>query len=117
MCPRKRDSHEKEYTVTVNKKLSKDFEKRMSQPMYIKELDRFTRECTVKVTGDNSFNIVLTQGLNRQIRRMCQILGYKVVKLQRIRIMNILLGDLQTGQYRPVTRNEYDELLSQLNRD
>ena len=71
----------------------------------------------MKVTGDNSFNIVLTQGLNRQIRRMCQILGYKVVKLQRIRIMNILLGDLQTGQYRPVTRNEYDELLSQLNRD
>ena len=101
------NGHEKEYIVSVNK----------PQPMYIKELDRFTRECTVKVTGDNSFNIVLTQGLNRQIRRMCQILGYKVVKLQRIRIMNILLGDLQTGQYRPVTRNEYDELLSQLNRD
>ena len=111
------NGHEKEYTVTVNKKLSKDFEKRMSQPMYIKELDRWTRNCTVKVTGDYSFNIILTQGLNRQIRRMCQILGYKVVKLQRIRIMNILLGDLQTGQYRQVTSNEYNELLSQINRD
>ncbi|MDY5806339.1 MAG: 23S rRNA pseudouridine synthase F, partial [Lachnospira sp.] len=85
--------------------------------MYIKELDRWTRNCTVKVTGDYSFNIILTQGLNRQIRRMCQILGYKVVKLQRIRIMNILLGDLQTGQYRQVTSNEYNELLSQINRD
>ena len=71
----------------------------------------------MKVTGDYSFNIILTQGLNRQIRRMCQILGYKVVKLQRIRIMNILLGDLQTGQYRQVTSNEYNELLSQINRD
>ncbi len=110
------NGHEKEYIVTVNKKLEPDFAKKMSQPMYIKELDRWTKKCAVKVVDERIFNIILTQGLNRQIRRMSQILGYKVVKLKRIRIMNINLGNLKTGEYRYVSDSEYKTLVEMIGR-
>jgi 23S rRNA pseudouridine2604 synthase len=105
------NGHEKEYVVKVNRDLEPDFAKEMSKPMYIEELDRWTKKCRVKIIDSRTFGIVLTQGLNRQIRRMCQQLGYKVVGLKRIRIMNINLGSLKTGQYRNVTDSEYSELV------
>ncbi|WP_024864811.1 pseudouridine synthase [Butyrivibrio sp. FCS014] len=86
--------HEKEYRVTVDKDIDDEFIRKMSGGLYLKELDRTTRPCTVKRTGDRSFDIVLTQGLNRQIRRMCDSLGYKVITLKRIRVMSIKLSDL-----------------------
>jgi 23S rRNA pseudouridine2604 synthase len=95
----------------VSRDLESDFAKEMSKPMYIEELDRWTKKCKVKIIDNRTFRIVLTQGLNRQIRRMCQQLGYKVVELKRIRIMNINLGSLKTGQYRNVTDSEYRELV------
>ena len=77
-----KNEHEKEYIVEVDKNLSDDFERRMSEPMYLKELDKTTRPCSVIKTGKKTFRIILKQGLNRQIRRMCSNLGYKVVKLK-----------------------------------
>ena len=100
--------HEKEYFVTVNKPLDKEFIRRMSRGVPI--LDTVTRPCKVVQTGECSFRIILTQGLNRQIRRMCEYFGYQVVKLKRIRIMNITLGDLPSGSYREVSREEQEEL-------
>ena len=95
-----KNEHEKEYIVEVDKNLSDDFECRMSEPMYLKELDKTTRPCRVIKAGKKTFRIILKQGLNRQIRRMCSNLGYKVVKLKRIRIMNIELNDLPAGATR-----------------
>ena len=110
-----KNEHEKEYIVEVDKNLSDDFERRMSEPMYLKELDKTTRPCRVIKTGKKTFRIILKQGLNRQIRRMCSNLGYKVVKLKRIRIMNIELGNLPVGQYRKVTDSELKELMRNFN--
>lgn len=93
--------HEKEYEVTVDIDVTGDFLKAMSSGMYLKDLDRRTRPCVVKKTGKRSFNIVLTQGLNRQIRRMCAALGANVIKLKRIRVMSVKLKDydLTPGKY------------------
>ncbi len=95
------NDHEKEYEVTVDKEITEFFIKSMSQGIYIKELDRKTKPCVVKRTGDSSFNIILTQGLNRQIRRMCETLGFNVIKLKRIRVVTVKLSDykLRPGQY------------------
>jgi 23S rRNA pseudouridine2604 synthase len=95
------NAHEKEYEVTTDKKVTDDFLKKMSEGVYIAELDRTTRPCKVSKTGENSFNIILTQGLNRQIRRMCAALDHKVLKLKRIRVLNVRLEDydLKPGQY------------------
>lgn len=103
-----RNFHEKEYVVTVNKEITPEFLKAMSNGVPI--LDTITRSCQVYAINKRTFGIVLTQGLNRQIRRMCEYFGYKVVKLKRIRVMNIELGDLPIGQYREVTKEEYHEL-------
>ena len=103
--------HEKEYLVSVDKPVNEAFLKGMAAPVYLKELDVTTRECKVEQTGKCSFRIILTQGYNRQIRRMCQAFGYKVTKLKRIRIMNIHLGDLKVGTYREVKPREMKELL------
>lgn len=110
------NGHEKEYIVTVNKSIDDTFVRNMSQGMYIKELDRTTKKCQVTKVSDKTFRIILTQGLNRQIRRMCAQLGYKVIKLTRIRIMNVQLGDLETGQYRKLTDEEVKKLNKQLER-
>lgn len=104
--------HEKEYLVTVNKVVTADFIKRMSEGVPI--LDTVTRKCEVEATGKYTFRIVLTQGLNRQIRRMCEYFGYRVTKLKRIRIMNIHLGKLRTGGYRNVTDAELKTLYAMI---
>ncbi len=98
--------HEKEYVVKVNRPVDRSFIEKMSRGIYLEELNTTTRPCQVRQTGKDIFHIILTQGLNRQIRRMCQALGYKVVMLRRIRIMNIRLGDLLTGSWRPLTQKE-----------
>ncbi len=107
---RARYGHEKEYKVTVEKPVTEDFLEKMSRGVHItdreKGLDEVTRPCKVTKTGKYTFSIVLTQGLNRQIRRMCQSLGYKVKKLVRIRIMNIELGALRPGEWRKLTEQE-----------
>ena len=107
-----RNYHEKEYEVEVDKPFDDEFIKKMSEGVPI--LDTVTRRCKLKRTGKMSFNIILTQGLNRQIRRMCEYFGYKVVKLKRIRIMNIRLGNIKPGSSRNVTDQEYNELLKGL---
>ena len=100
--------HEKEYVVQVNKAITSDFTKKMSRGVPI--LDTVTRPCTVITIDKYTFKIIITQGLNRQIRRMCEYFGYKVTKLRRIRIMNITLGNLQVGTYRNVTETELERL-------
>lgn len=104
--------HEKEYIVRVNKKITNDFIEKMRNG--VKILDTVTRKCEVKRIDDYTFNIILTQGLNRQIRRMCEALSYKVLYLERIRVMNILLGNLKRGSYREVTTEELEELLKNI---
>ena len=112
---RSANGHEKEYIVEVNKDIDDEFVKNMSKGVYLEELERTTLPCRVYKDGKRKFRIILTQGLNRQIRRMCDNLGYRVVDLKRIRIMNIVLGDLKEGSYRNVTDKEYRKLLSMLN--
>ena len=104
---RNRNNHEKEYIVRVDREINKDFIQRMSNGVEI--LETITKSCLVRKLGPKKFKIILTQGLNRQIRRMCESLGYKVRSLKRVRIMNIRL-DLPIGQYREFTQDELLEL-------
>ncbi|NEX01346.1 23S rRNA pseudouridine2604 synthase [Pseudobutyrivibrio sp. NOR37] len=108
------NAHEKEYIVTVDKDITADFIKDMSSGVYLEELDVTTRKCRVTKTGPREFRIVLTQGLNRQIRRMCQTFGYRVRTLKRVRIMNIELGNLKEDTYRDVNSKEIKELMKML---
>ena len=104
---RARNNHEKEYLVSVSRPINRDFIQRMSNG--VKILDTITKNCFVKQLGPKKFKIILTQGLNRQIRRMCESLGYRVRSLKRVRIMNIKL-DVPTGIYREFTKGELLEL-------
>ena len=104
--------HEKEYKVTVDREITEEFGKQMSEGVSI--LDTVTRPCKVEKMGKYTFSIVLTQGLNRQIRRMCEALGYEVRDLVRVRIVNIRLGSLKEGQYRKLTDAELDELYEEI---
>lgn len=104
--------HEKEYQVTVDKPITHEFLTKMSSG--VKILGTTTLPCQIKKTGEKAFTIILTQGLNRQIRRMCETLGYRVKTLKRIRIMNIHLGNLKLGQWRNLTPNEMKELMRRL---
>lgn len=106
--------HEKEYIVRVNKPMSRDFMKKMSDGMLLKDLNERTRPCFVKEEGRFVFRIILTQGLNRQIRRMCKQLGYGVVSIKRIRIANVLLGKMNPGDIRAVTGAELKELYAEV---
>ncbi len=113
--------HEKEYVVSVNKSIDDEFIKKMSEGVKIKKVEKgvtifeeVTRPCKVTKISSHTFKIILTQGLNRQIRRMCEACGYKVSTLQRVRIMNIKLGKLKEGTYRNVTEEELKELLKAL---
>jgi 23S rRNA pseudouridine2604 synthase len=108
---RAKNNHEKEYIVKVNQPISEKFLNKMRNGVPI--LDTVTRKCHVEMIDKLSFKIILTQGLNRQIRRMCEFLGYEVVSLKRIRIMNIQL-DQPLGRYRELTLNELDLLNNQL---
>lgn len=107
---RSRNNHEKEYIVRVNKKVTNEFIRKMGNGIPI--LDTVTKKCKVWKINSYTFKIILTQGLNRQIRRMCEYLGYEVVKLKRLRIMNVELGTLQPGKYRTFTRKELKDLVS-----
>ena len=104
---RARNNHEKEYIVSVNRPINRDFIQSMSNGVEI--LETVTKNCFVKQLGPKKFKIILTQGLNRQIRRMCESLGYRVKSLKRIRIMNIKL-DVPIGKYRELTKEEIFEL-------
>ncbi|MFT4684229.1 MAG: 23S rRNA pseudouridine2604 synthase [Urechidicola sp.] len=104
---RARNNHEKEYIVTVNKPITTDFIKRMGNGIPV--LDTYTKKCIVEQIDEYSFKIILTQGLNRQIRRMCEYLEYRVTKLKRTRIMNITL-DVSVGQWRDLTTDELKEI-------
>lgn len=106
--------HEKEYLVWVDKTVTSEFVKKMSQGIYLPEFGRTTRTCRVKKESRNLFSIILTQGWNRQIRRMCEACGYRVRDLQRIRIMNLKLGDLAEGKVRRVSKEEYLGLMREL---
>lgn len=105
---RSRNNHEKEYVVVVDQVITEDFLEGMRNGVPI--LDQVTKNCKVTQVDPRCFNIVLTQGLNRQIRRMTEHFGFEVRKLRRIRIMNVHLGDLQKGQYRDLTKEEFEEL-------
>lgn len=109
---REEHGHEKEYIVTVDRPLTKEFIQQMEAGVEI--LDTTTKPCKVKQLGPRKFNITLTQGLNRQIRRMCSALGYNVRRLQRTRIMNIHLGNLPVGQWRDLTTQELQEMFQML---
>lgn len=109
-----RNMHEKEYIVTVNRSVTDDFLKGMAEGVRIYDSNKeqwvVTRQCKVCKKNDKTFSIILTQGLNRQIRKMCEHFGYKVTKLRRIRVMNVLLGDMKPGEIRYVTEEELTEL-------
>ena len=115
---RARYGHEKEYKVTVNQPITDEFVYKMASGVRIidreKKMDVITRPCKVEKIGKYTFSIILTQGLNRQIRRMCDALGYKVTRLVRVRIMNVKLGGLKTGAVRKLTEQELKELYEQV---
>ena len=102
------NNHEKEYVVNVDKPLKPDFVQKMANGVPI--LDTVTKKCYVRKDGPYTFTIILIQGLNRQIRRMCEYLGYQVVKLRRVRIMNVTLKDLPVGKWRDLTSGEMVEI-------
>jgi 23S rRNA pseudouridine2604 synthase len=104
------NNHEKEYQVTVDKPLKADFLNKMSNGIPI--LETVTKKCFVSKDGPYTFTIILTQGLNRQIRRMCEYLGYQVTKLKRVRIMTVTLKDLPVGKWRNLTAAEMEEINS-----
>ena len=106
---RSENSNEKEYVVKVDNEITKDFLYKMSNGVNI--LDTITKKCKTQKTGKYEFKIILTQGINRQIRRMCEALGYKVKKLKRVRIMNIDLGNLSVGKLRELSKSEIEGLL------
>lgn len=102
--------HEKEYLVKVNKEITPDFLTKMSQGVYLKDLDIKTRECELKKIGKFTFCIVLTQGVNRQIRRMCDACGYRVQELKRTRVMHVELGKLAPGEYKELGQEDVQRL-------
>lgn len=110
------EHHEKEYVVKVTKELTPDFKEKMEAGVFLSELNRRTKPCKIEILGKYTFKIILTQGLNRQIRRMCQELGYRVNALQRIRVANITLGKLKPGTFRRVSGEELQELYAMIGR-
>ncbi len=115
---RSENDHEKEYLVYVHKPIDREFKYLMEEGVEIfnpvKNELTVTQPCKVRIIGEKNFKIILKQGLNRQIRRMCSALGYKVVYLKRIRIMNLTLDNLNKGQYRILSDDEYNDLMKQL---
>lgn len=108
------NSHEKEYVATVNNQVTESFLDKMRRGMHLDELNADTMPCVCTKTGNREFHIILKQGLNRQIRRMCAACGYRVETLKRIRIMNIHLGNIPQGNFRNVTDAEFDKLIKDL---
>lgn len=106
------NNHEKEYIVSVDKRITDDFIRKMSNGIPI--LGTRTKKCKVEKINERTFRIILVQGLNRQIRRMCEYLDYRVIKLKRIRIMNVKLGRLKVGEWRPLTKQEIDVIMEKV---
>ena len=104
------NAHEKEYIVRVNRPVWQEMLEKMEKGVYLKELKTTTRPCKVKKISNNSFSIVLTQGLNRQIRRMCETFNAKVTMLKRVRVVNVTLSGLNPGEYRKLSNDEIDSL-------
>lgn len=111
---RARNQHEKEYIVSLDKSITEDFLQGMRKGVYLEELEETTKKCLVEKINDTSCRIVLTQGLNRQIRRMCEHFGYRVMKLVRVRVVNVKLGNLKSGKYRGLTAEELHILKGKL---
>lgn len=111
---RAKNEHEKEYIVTVDKLVTAEFIEKMASGMWLEEIGMQTRKCKVTKISDKKLKIILTQGLNRQIRRMCRACDYHVRKLVRVRIMNIHLGDLEKGRYRELSAEEIEGLFKSL---
>lgn len=107
---RGKNRHEKEYEVSVNQRITESFLENMRKGIFLKDLGVKTRPCRIARTGEQSFRIILTQGLNRQIRRMCDSQGYHVLSLKRIRVANLTLDGLRPGEYRKLTETEQKEL-------
>lgn len=110
------NNHEKEYVVQTDRPVTEEFVRKMEAGVWLEQLNVTTKPCRVVITGRQEFSITLTQGLNRQIRRMCEALGYGVHSLKRIRIMNVHLGNLKAGTFRKVTRQEYEVLTRMLDK-
>lgn len=106
--------HEKEYVVKLTRPYDEKFLRQMSRGVYLEELGKKTRPCMVKPVSEKTFDIILTEGLNREIRRMCEALGYRVSDLCRIRIMNLKLDGIKEGEYRDITESEKNELERQI---
>ncbi len=106
--------HEKEYIVDIDRPVSPDFLRKMAGGVRLDELDRTTAPCICEKTGEKQFRIILIQGLNRQIRRMCKVCGARVTRLKRVRVMNIRLADLPVGKWRDVSAEERQELIREL---
>ena len=107
------NGHEKEYVVRIKNKVSDELIKKFKEGIYLKDLEQTTRPAFAERLSEYTFKVVLTQGLNRQIRRMCKACGAEVRSLKRVRIVNILLGDLKPGEYRELTGDELTELFRQ----
>lgn len=112
-CMKAAEKHEKEYIVKVRDEITDEFLEKMGQGVFLGELNQTTRPCQVEKIGKYTFRIILTQGLNRQIRRMCKECGNPVMQLKRVRVMNILLGKMKPGDYRIVEGTELEELYRQ----
>lgn len=109
-CMKAAEKHEKEYIVKVKEEITDEFVQKMSQGVYLKELNVTTRPCVVEKIGKYTFRIILTQGLNRQIRRMCKECKNQVTQLKRVRVMNIELGQMKPGSFREIKGNELEDL-------
>lgn len=110
------NAHEKEYIVKINKPVYKELLENLSKGVYLKDLHKTTRPCTVKRVSKDTFSIVLTQGLNRQIRRMCEAFDVKVLQLKRIRVVNVTLSGLNPGEYRKLSNEEITKLKKAVNK-
>ena len=111
---RSRYGHEKEYIVTVDRVVDDNLLRKLSSGVYLKELDVTTKPCKCQKVARNKFSMIITQGLNRQIRRMCEECGCRVMKLKRVRILDIELGDLPVGEYREATEKELDSVMKEI---
>ena len=111
---RSRYGHEKDYIVTVDRVVDDELLRRLSSGVYLKDLDVTTRPCKCQKVARNKMSMIITQGLNRQIRRMCEACGCRVTKLKRIRILDIQLGDLPVGEYREATAKELESVMREM---
>lgn len=110
------NGHEKEYLVKINGPVYKELLDKLAKGVYLKDLNKVTRPCKVEKVSKDTFSIVLTQGMNRQIRRMCEAVGVKVIMLKRVRVLTVTLNGLKPGEYRKLSNEEIDKLKRAINK-